>query len=117
MVSRICREMVTRYGFSSLGPVAFEADGGEVFLGRDWLRPEPHYSRQTGNRIDQQVRAQATEALDRAVAMLSPRRELMDQLVNLLIEQETLEGDAFRALVASYETTGKANVQAAQVGL
>ena len=117
MVSRICREMVTRYGFSSLGPVAFEADGGEVFLGRDWLRPESHYSRQTGNRIDQQVRAQATEALDRAVAMLSPRRELMDQLVNLLIEQETLEGDAFRALVATYETTGKANVQAAQVGL
>ena len=117
MVSRICREMVTRYGFSSLGPVAFEADGGEVFLGRDWLRSEPHYSRQTGNRIDQQVRAFATESLDRAVAMLKPRRELMDQLVSLLIEQETLEGEAFRALVSTYEATGKANVEAAQVGL
>ena len=117
LVSRICREMVTRYGFSSLGPVAFEADGGEVFLGRDWLRSEPHYSRQTGNLIDQQVRSLATEALDRAVAMLLPRRELMDQLVTLLIEQETLEGDAFRALVASHEATGKANVEAAQVGL
>ncbi len=117
MVSRICREMVTRYGFSNLGPVAFEADGGEVFLGRDWLRSEPHYSRQTGNRIDQQVRDLANGALDRAVAMLLPRRELMDQLVTLLIEQETLEGDAFRALVATYEATGKTNVQAAQVGL
>jgi len=117
MVTRICREMVTRYGFSSLGPVAFEADGGEVFLGRDWLRSEPHYSRQTGNRIDQQVRDLANGALDRAVAMLSPRRELMDQLVTLLIEQETLEGEAFRDLVASYEATGKANVEAAQVGL
>jgi cell division protease FtsH len=113
MVSRICREMVTRYGFSSLGPVALEADGGEVFLGRDWLRSEPHYSRQTGNRIDQQVRALANGALERAVAILVPRRELMDQLVTLLIEQETLEGEAFRALVASYEATGKANVQAA----
>ena len=113
MVTRICREMVTRYGFSSLGPVAFEADGGEVFLGRDWLRSEPHYSRQTGNRIDQQVRDLANGALDRAVAMLLPRRELMDQLVTLLIEQETLEGEAFRALVAGYEATDKANVQAA----
>ena len=113
MVTRICREMVTRYGFSSLGPVAFEADGGEVFLGRDWLRSEPHYSRQTGNRIDQQVRDLANGALDRAVAMLLPRRELMDQLVTLLIEQETLEGEAFRALVAGYEASGKANVQAA----
>uniref|UniRef100_UPI004048A0C7 ATP-dependent zinc metalloprotease FtsH n=1 Tax=Cyanobium sp. TaxID=2164130 RepID=UPI004048A0C7 len=113
MVTRICREMVTRYGFSSLGPVAFEADGGEVFLGRDWLRSEPHYSRQTGNRIDQQVRDLANGALERAVAMLLPRRELMDQLVTLLIEQETLEGEAFRALVAGYEASGKANVQAA----
>jgi cell division protease FtsH len=113
MVSQIAREMVTRYGFSSLGPVAFDADGGEVFLGRDWLRSEPHYSRQTGNRIDQQVRDIAIGALDRAVAMLSPRRELMDQLVILLIEQESLEGEAFRALVTSYEATGEANVQAA----
>jgi cell division protease FtsH len=117
LVSRICREMVTRYGFSSLGPVAFEAGGGEVFLGRDWLRSEPHYSSQTGNRIDAQVRALATEALDRAVAMLLPRRELMDQLVTLLIEQETLEGETFRALVAHYESTGKTNVEAAQVGV
>ena len=45
--------------------------------------------------------------------MLLPRRELMDQLVTLLIDQETLEGEAFRALVATYEATGKANVQAA----
>ena len=49
--------------------------------------------------------------------MLKPRRELMDQLVSLLIEQETLEGEAFRALVSTYEATGKANVEAAQVGL
>jgi ATP-dependent Zn proteases len=27
MVTRICREMVTRYGFSSLGPVALEGEG------------------------------------------------------------------------------------------
>ena len=29
MVTRICREMVTRYGFSSLGPVALEGEGAE----------------------------------------------------------------------------------------
>jgi cell division protease FtsH len=51
-VTRLCREMVTRYGFSSLGPVALESDGPEVFLGRDWMRTDPHYSGQTGQRID-----------------------------------------------------------------
>jgi cell division protease FtsH len=103
LVSRICREMVTRYGFSSLGPLALEGDGAEVFLGRDWLRQEPPYSRQTGNRIDAQVRSLAHHALDRAVAMLAPRRALIDQLVERLIVEETIEGDAFRALVERYE--------------
>jgi cell division protease FtsH len=102
-VSRICREMVTRYGFSSLGPVALEGEGAEVFLGRDWIRSEPHYSRRTGDRIDQQVRSLAVQALEQAVAMLAPRRELLDALVELLIEQETIEGDEFRRQVEAWE--------------
>ena len=104
MVSRICREMVTRYGFSSLGPVALEADAGEVFLGRDWLRSDPHYSRETGNRIDTLVRSLARESLQEAINLLSPRRALIDRLVDLLIEQETLGGEEFRAVVSRYET-------------
>jgi len=103
LVSRIGREMVTRYGFSSLGPVALEADAAEVFLGRDWLRSEPHYSRETGNRIDTQVQALARQALEQAVALLSPRRTLMDALVNQLIERETIEGPAFSAIVERFE--------------
>ena len=103
MVSRICREMVTRYGFSSLGPVALEADAGEVFLGRDWLRSDPHYSRETGNRIDVLVRNLARESLQEAINLLTPRRTLIDQLVELLIEQETLNGDGFRDIVTAYE--------------
>lgn len=131
MVTRICREMVTRYGFSSLGPVALEGDGAEVFLGRDWLRSELPYSRETGNRIDALVRELASSALDQAVALLQPRRALIDELVEMLIRDETIEGEAFRAVVASHEAahqqqtasavalqaTGKADVEAAQVGV
>jgi len=103
LVGRICREMVTRYGFSSLGPVAFESETGEVFLGRDWLRGEAPYSEQTGRRIDAQVRQLASAALDQAVALLEPRRVLMDQLVEVLIQDETIEGDRFRALVEAHD--------------
>ena len=103
LVSRIGREMVTRYVFSPLGPQAFEAEGAEVFLGRDWLRSEPHYSQETGNRIDAQVRQLARAALDQAVALLQPRRALIDALVEQLIEQETIEGPAFSATVERYE--------------
>ena len=107
LVSRISREMVTRYGFSSLGPVALDGDGAEVFLGRDWLRSEPHYSRQTGDRIDQQVRELAQAALDTAVALLRPRRELMDRLVERLIVEETIEGEPFRTMVEKAEADNR----------
>ncbi len=103
LVTRTAREMVTRYGFSELGPVALERDGGEVFLGRDWMRPQPDYSARTATVIDEAVQRMARSALDRAVAMLEPRRTLLDQLVEQLIEQETLSGETFRALVAADE--------------
>jgi cell division protease FtsH len=129
LVARIGREMVTRYGFSVLGPLALESEGPEVFLGRDWLRSQPHYSEDTGSRIDAQVRQLARHALDRAVELLAPRRALMDVLVERLIADETLEGDLFRSLVEADERTrqtpgalaaqaaAEANVQAAQVGV
>ena len=117
MVSRIAREMVTRYGFSSMGPLSLEGEGSEVFLGRDWLRSEPHHSQKTSNRIDAEVQELARHALDQAVLLLEPRRDLMDELVNLLIERETIEGPDFRAVVERAGDLGKADVEAAQVGL
>jgi cell division protease FtsH len=107
MVTQIAREMVTRYGFSVLGPVAYERDGGEVFLGRDWMRPENEYSGRTGKAIDQQVQQLARQALDQAERMLASRRELLDELVVRLIEQETISGDEFRKRVERYETAQK----------
>ena len=103
MVTQIAREMVTRYGFSVLGPVAYERDGGEVFLGRDWMRPENEYSGRTGKAIDQQVQQLARQALDQAERMLASRRHLLDELVVRLIEQETISGEAFRQRVEQHE--------------
>jgi cell division protease FtsH len=114
MVTQIAREMVTRYGFSVLGPVAYERDGGEVFLGRDWMRPENEYSGRTGKAIDQQVQQLARQALDQAERMLASRRELLDELVVRLIEQETISGDEFRKRVERYETAQ--NVAAINAG-
>lgn len=128
LVARIGREMVTRYGFSPLGPLALEAEGPEVFLGRDWLRSQPHYSEETAQRIDTQVRLLARQALDQAIALLTPRRALMDALVERLIAEETLEGDTFRSLVeaderrrsacgSAGEPSAEPDVKAAQVGV
>ncbi|MCP9818447.1 ATP-dependent zinc metalloprotease FtsH [Synechococcus sp. Cruz-9H2] len=112
MATRISREMVTRYGFSPLGQVALEGDGHEVFLGRDLIHTRPSYAESTGSQIDLQVRQLSQQALDQALALLRPRRALMDELVDRLIEQETLGGDDFRAIVDSFEASGASPAEA-----
>ena len=98
MVSRLAREMVTRFGFSALGPIALEGGGSEVFLGRDLVHTRPSYAESTGREIDGQVRALAKDALAQAVALLQPRRDTMDRLVDALIAEETLHTDRFMQL-------------------
>jgi cell division protease FtsH len=98
MVAQLSREMVTRFGFSSLGPMALEGAGSEVFLGRDWFSQRPGYAETTGQAIDAQIRTLAKNALAHAVTLLEARRELMDQLVEALIEEDTLSGERFRSL-------------------
>ena len=98
MVAQLAREMVTRFGFSSLGPMALEGAGTEVFLGRDWFSQRPGYAETTGREIDQQVQELARRSLQQAVDLLEPRRIEMDRLVDALIEEETLQGDRFMVL-------------------
>jgi cell division protease FtsH len=103
MVSQIAREMVTRYGFSALGPVALEQQGNEVFLGRDWTRQEHGYSNNTAKQIDAMVQQIARESLNQAIELLIPRRNLMDALVEALIELETLDQVSFNKIVHEHE--------------
>ena len=98
MVAQLAREMVTRFGFSSLGPVALEGPGTEVFLGRDWFSQRPGYAESTGQAIDTRVRDLAKQSLDQAVALLESRREVLDRLVDALMEEETLHHDRFMEL-------------------
>ena len=98
MVSQLAREMVTRFGFSSLGPVALEGGGNEVFLGRDLVHTRPTYAESTGRAIDAQIRTLAKQALSEAIGLLESRRETMDRLVEALIAEETLHTERFLAL-------------------
>ena len=101
MVSQLAREMVTRFGFSDLGPVALEGQDQEVFLGRDLVNTRKSYAESTGREIDHRVRALAQEALQQAIDLLQPRRQLMDRLVEALIDEETLQSDRFQDLISS----------------
>ncbi len=100
-VATLAREMVTRYGMSDLGPVALEGSGQEVFLGKDWMA-RSEYSEEVATKIDQEVRAIAFRCYEQACQLVRENRVLLDTLVDLLLEQETIEGDQFRKIAAEY---------------
>jgi cell division protease FtsH len=100
-VSEMARQMVTRYGMSDLGPIALEGQGGEVFLGGG-LMSRSEYSEEVSSRIDEQVRQIAEQGHELARKIVRENREVVDRLVDLLIEKETIDGEEFRQIVAEY---------------
>jgi cell division protease FtsH len=101
MVANLARDMVTLYGMSDLGPVALENPGQEVFLGRDWME-RSEYSEDVAKQIDRQVRTIAQRCYQQARTIMRENRVLIDRLVDLLVEQETIEGEDFRKMVTEY---------------
>ncbi|MEP0915167.1 ATP-dependent zinc metalloprotease FtsH2, partial [Leptolyngbya sp. GB1-A1] len=100
-VSGMARQMVTRFGMSDLGPLSLESQQGEVFLGRDWMS-RSEYSEEIAARIDAQVRSIVEHCYEQSCKIVRDNREVIDRLVDLLIEKETIDGEEFRQIVAEY---------------
>ena len=87
----IARGMVTQYGMSDkLGPQQLGKVKGEVFLGYD-KGHEADYSPEVAGVVDSEVRGLIDTAHDRARAILSTHRSILDVLAKALVEKETLE--------------------------
>ncbi|MFE1745663.1 ATP-dependent zinc metalloprotease FtsH2 [Coleofasciculus sp. H7-2] len=100
-VTGLARQMVTRFGMSTLGPLSLESQSGEVFLGRDWTS-RSEYSEEIASQIDVQVRSIVAKCYKDACKIMRENREVIDRLVDLLIEKETIDGEEFRQIVAEY---------------
>jgi cell division protease FtsH len=93
-VTDIARSMVTRYGMSELlGSVAYERDPRSFLTGPNLPTPanDHDYAEQTAATIDEEVRAIVQAAIDRALAILRERREVLQQTAKRLLEKETLD--------------------------
>ncbi|MCO5978013.1 ATP-dependent zinc metalloprotease FtsH [Ideonella sp. NS12-5] len=100
----LAREMVMRYGMDAeLGFVAYESPRNRMLEGGEGAVPEAaaaHVSEQTQERIDQAIRALVMGAFDRATALLTAHRALLDQCAAELLQHETLDEAALRRLTA-----------------
>ena len=94
--------MVTRFGFSNLGPIAYDSDKDSIFLGKDIMTSKKTYSQKTSKEIDKQILSIANKALNHAIKLLSDKASLMDSLVDELIVNETLESEYVIKSLNSY---------------
>lgn len=100
-VTSMARQMVTRFGMSNIGPLALEGQGSDPFLGRS-MGSTSQYSEDVASRIDMQIRSIIQHCHDETVQIIKDNRVVIDQLVDILIEKETISGEEFRKIVAEY---------------
>lgn len=87
--TKIAQAMVNAYGMSSLGPIQYAKEDGNVFLGRDYTTNKS-YSDKVAAEIDQQVRVIINDAHKMAIDIINQHRDVLDNIVANLEKYETL---------------------------
>ncbi|MYD97759.1 MAG: ATP-dependent zinc metalloprotease FtsH [Gammaproteobacteria bacterium] len=92
--SQLARSMVTKWGFSErMGPLLYDEDDGEVFLGMSAAAQPKPVSGRTAREIDEEVRRIIDECYETAKTILSDNEDKLNKMAEALIELETLTPD------------------------
>jgi len=99
--TRLARNMVTKWGLSDrLGPITYDEDDGEVFLGLSaGMKPRMH-SPQTAGAIDEEVRSIIDECYGTAKKLIEDNLDKLHNMAEALIEFETLAADQIDDIMA-----------------
>ncbi len=103
--TKIARSMVTVYGMSNLGPIQYDNPQGSVFLGRDYSS-EKNHSGEIAFEIDKEVRRIIDEAYEKARELILENRPLLDDIVEALLEHETLTAEQINRIVEGKPLNG-----------
>ena len=96
--TNIVREMVTKYGFSIIGPISIETDNSDMFTGDAFIRKKPIFADNTYSKIDSEIINISKFSLDNAINILHKNRLLLDKLVDLLLNLETIDKSIFKKM-------------------
>ena len=99
MVTKMAKNMVTRYGMSDqLGPIAYQENEEEVFLGRSVSRTQ-NVSEETAKKIDAEVKKIVEAGYARAKKILSEKIDELHKVAKALLTYETLSGEEIKKIV------------------
>lgn len=89
--TQLARNMVTKWGLSErMGPVKYDDEEGEVFLGMSAGSQSKSISSQTAREIDEEVRKIIDDCYKRAKKILQDNVEKLHAMSDALMEYETL---------------------------
>jgi cell division protease FtsH len=87
--TRLARRMITRWGMGALGPMAFDTQDEQPFLGYQ-LAQGRDYSEVTAARVDREVQDLLAERQSEVLRLLASARDRLDALVETLLKDETM---------------------------
>ena len=96
--TNLARSLVTRFGMSDLGPRTFGHKEELIFLGKE-IQEEKNYSEKTSEKIDEQVSEFINNAYTTAEKILKEKTEILEKVVSVLVEKETIEQEEFNELL------------------
>ena len=96
--TRIARMMVTELGMSELGPIQYDSENGQVFLGRDYTQRSNTHSGQIAYEIDVQVRKIIDACYNEATNIIEQNKDKLICIAEALLEHETLSGEDIESL-------------------
>jgi cell division protease FtsH len=98
--TEMARRMICEFGMSeNLGPLQFGRRSGPVFLGRD-MHEDRNYSEEVAAKIDAEIKSYVEASYATAREMLTEHRLVLDRIVNVLLEKETLGWEEIDRLIA-----------------
>ncbi|MFP4068098.1 MAG: ATP-dependent zinc metalloprotease FtsH [Spirochaetaceae bacterium] len=95
----LARRMVTEWGMSRIGPIAFGQEDEPIFVGKEIARHKD-YSEHTAQVIDDEVNHILSECLEEARGILEAHRDQLVTLAEALVEQETLSDGEVRSILS-----------------
>lgn len=103
--TEIARGMVTKWGLSSLGPVSYNDDGGEVFLGNSMVKPAKEFSEYTAESIDKEVSGILERNYQRAKHILETNVDKLHAMAAALIKDETIDLETIKQIMGDKQTS------------
>nr|YP_009393594.1 Cell division protein FTSH [Bostrychia simpliciuscula]ARW62156.1 Cell division protein FTSH [Bostrychia simpliciuscula] len=100
-VTSMARQMVTRFGMSPIGTLSLESEDSNPFLGRG-MGSSSEYSDEVAIKIDKQIQEIIQECHKKTIKIIKNNRVIIDKLVDILIEKETIEGEEFQNIIKLY---------------